>query len=55
MPIDALITGAGSIVAISLCWVWEFGYPYLVLHSIWHILSAYTGYLVGQAHIDTIV
>mmetsp|Transcript_25311 Transcript_25311/g.31189 ORF Transcript_25311/g.31189 Transcript_25311/m.31189 type:complete len:173 (+) Transcript_25311:393-911(+) len=52
VPIDALIVGAGAIVSLSLCWVWEFGYPYLVLHSIWHILSAYTGYLIGQAHFD---
>ena len=52
VPIDALVVGAGAIVALSLCWVWEFGYPYILLHSIWHILSAYTGYLIGQTHID---
>jgi hypothetical protein len=55
VPIDALIVGGGAILALSLCWVWEFGYPYLVLHSIWHILSAYTGYLIGQARIDSMV
>lgn len=52
VPLDALVVGAGAIVALALCWVWEFGYPYILLHSIWHILSAYTGYLIGQAHID---
>ncbi len=52
VPVDVLITGATSVVALSLCWVWEFGYPYIILHSIWHLLSAYTGYLVGQAHIE---
>eukprot|EP00554_Chaetoceros_debilis_P003093 CAMPEP_0194085752 /NCGR_PEP_ID=MMETSP0149-20130528/18637_1 /TAXON_ID=122233 /ORGANISM="Chaetoceros debilis, Strain MM31A-1" /LENGTH=259 /DNA_ID=CAMNT_0038768705 /DNA_START=91 /DNA_END=870 /DNA_ORIENTATION=- len=51
VPFDALVSGGAGILALSLCWVWEFGYPYLLLHSIWHILSAYTGYLVGQAHL----
>jgi hypothetical protein len=51
VPIDALITGAVAIVCLSLCWVWEFGYPYLFWHSLWHIFSAYTGFLVGQAHL----
>ena len=54
VPIDALVVGGSSIVALSLCWVWEFGYPYLILHSIWHILSAYTGYLIGQAHMNSL-
>ena len=54
VPFDALIFGTGSIISLSLCWVWEFGYPYIVFHSIWHILSAYTGYLIGQAHIDSL-
>lgn len=52
IPLDTLIAAGGSLVALGLCWVWEFGYPYLVLHSIWHIGSSYTGYLIGQAHID---
>ena len=55
IPMDTLIVATGSIVALSLCWVWEFGYPYLVLHSIWHILSSYTGYLIGKAHIESMM
>jgi len=51
VPLDAVFTGAGAVVCLSLCWVWEFGQPYLFWHSLWHILSAYTGFLVGQAHI----
>lgn len=51
VPLDAVITGAGAVACLSLCWVWEFGQPYLFWHSLWHILSAYTGFLVGQAHI----
>lgn len=53
VPVQALFSGAAAIVCLSLCWVWEFGYPYLFWHSLWHLLSAYTGYLVGQAHVGT--
>merc|ERR1711957_92542 len=45
--------GGAGILCLGLCWVWEFGYPYLVLHSLWHIFSAYTASLVGQAHLMT--
>lgn len=51
IPLDCIIWGILSIAALSLSWVWEFGIPYLFWHSIWHILSAYTGYLIGQAHL----
>ena len=51
IPFDALCLGAVSIGCLSLSWVWEFGYSYLVWHSLWHITSAYTGYMVGQAHL----
>mmetsp|Transcript_21615 Transcript_21615/g.30283 ORF Transcript_21615/g.30283 Transcript_21615/m.30283 type:complete len:294 (+) Transcript_21615:15-896(+) len=49
---EMLASGAISIACLSLCWVWEYGYPYLFWHSLWHITSAYTGFMVGQAHID---
>ena len=51
IPLEALITAVGAAVCLSLCWVWEFGYPYIFWHSLWHILSAFTGYLIGQDHI----
>lgn len=54
VPIEALEVGGLSIVCLGLCWVWEFGYPYLFWHSLWHILSALTGYMVGQAHLNTV-
>ena len=54
VPMEALAVGGLSILCLGLCWVWEFGYPYLFWHSLWHILSALTGYLVGQAHLDNI-
>jgi len=51
IPIDVVLIGAASVVCLTLSWVWEFGVPYLFWHSLWHILSAWAGYLVGQAHI----
>ena len=52
VPIDAIVAGGGAVLCLSLCWVWEFGYPYIFWHSLWHILSAYTGFLVGQDHLS---
>eukprot|EP00984_Skeletonema_dohrnii_P034237 scaffold33510_cov140-Skeletonema_dohrnii-CCMP3373.AAC.3 len=51
IPLDALLTAVGASVCLALCWVWEFGYPYIFWHSLWHILSALTGYLIGQDHL----
>ena len=52
LPISVLFSGLGAIVCLSLCWVWEYGLPYILWHSLWHVLSAYTAYLVGQVHLD---
>ena len=49
-----LASAAVALGCLGLCWVWEYGYPYIFLHSLWHIASAYTGFLVGQEHLDTI-
>ncbi len=51
IPLDALLAAVGASVCLALCWVWEFGYPYIFWHSLWHILSALTGYLIGQDHL----
>jgi|UniRef100_A0A7S2UKF8 hypothetical protein len=53
LPLDVVLTGAAAIFCLGLSWVWEFGMPYLFWHSLWHIFSAMTGYLVGQAHLTT--
>jgi hypothetical protein len=54
VPLQAVITGGLAIGCLSVGWVYEYGIPYIIWHSLWHILSAYTGYLVGQARIDNI-
>ena len=54
VPLEASASAVGAMVCLSLCWVWEFGYPYIFWHSLWHLLSAYTGYVVGLEHLSNI-
>ena len=53
IPMEALTSAVGAVICLSLCWVWEYGCPYILWHSLWHVLSAYTGYLVGLVHLST--
>jgi len=48
IPLEALGGGALAITSLGLCWVWEAGVPYIVFHSLWHLFSAYTGYVIGS-------
>jgi hypothetical protein len=50
-PMEGIISGGVGIGCLLACWVWEKGLPYIVLHSLWHLFSAYCGYIVGTAHI----
>jgi len=54
LPPEAYVSAAGAVLCLSLCWVWEFGYPYIFWHSLWHLLSAYTGYVAGVEHLSNI-
>jgi hypothetical protein len=54
LPPEAYLSAAGAVLCLSLCWVWEFGYPFIFWHSLWHLLSAYTGYVVGVEHLSNI-
>lgn len=51
LPVQALEAGGIGIFFLLLCWVYEEGRPYIVLHSLWHIFSGLAGYLAGQAHL----
>ncbi len=48
----ALGCSTAAITSLALCWVWEFGVPYLFWHSLWHLFSAGTAYFVGGLHAD---
>ena len=50
MPsLEVLGGGALAVASLGACWVWEAGLPYIVFHSLWHLFSAYTGYMIGSA------
>lgn len=50
-PLEGLEYGAVSLVCLGLCWVYEEGRTYMILHGLWHLFSAYAGYLIGAAHL----
>ena len=49
--IDAIVSGILAFTCLGACWTWEYGLPYIILHGLWHLFSAYTGYLIGTEHI----
>ena len=51
---QVLLWGTLSLVCLALSWAKEVGYWYLCFHSLWHISSAYEGYLIGQNHYDVL-
>jgi len=51
LPFECVLFGVMSLVSLSLSWVWEFGIPYIFWHSLWHIFSALSGYLIGETHL----
>ena len=51
-PVEGFASAAISLVFLFACWIWERGYPYLVLHSLWHIFSAFACYSVGMSHLE---
>jgi hypothetical protein len=53
LPLGSLLSAVAAVLCLALSWKWEFGLPYILWHSLWHILSALTGYLIGQAYIDS--
>ena len=50
LPTEALGGGALAIASLGACWVWEEGVTYIILHSLWHLFSAYTGYIIGSTY-----
>ena len=49
-PVVAVAVSAVGLVCLYLSWVWEYGRPYMFWHSLWHLCSAYSGYLIGTLH-----
>lgn len=49
-PLEALVSWSLGVGFLSLGWVWEYGIPYLITHSFWHLFSAYGAFVVGTVH-----
>eukprot|EP00529_Nitzschia_sp_RCC80_P029875 CAMPEP_0113443634 /NCGR_PEP_ID=MMETSP0014_2-20120614/2242_1 /TAXON_ID=2857 /ORGANISM="Nitzschia sp." /LENGTH=320 /DNA_ID=CAMNT_0000334601 /DNA_START=98 /DNA_END=1060 /DNA_ORIENTATION=+ /assembly_acc=CAM_ASM_000159 len=45
-PIEGIASAVAGITCLLACWKWEKGLPYIYLHSLWHIFSAISGYIV---------
>ena len=50
VPFDGYVACALSVLFLGLSWIWEAGAAYCIFHGMWHLLGAYGGYLIGQAH-----
>jgi hypothetical protein len=50
LPVEAVEVAVLSLGCLAACWVWEAGQPYMIFHSLWHLFSAYAGYLIGNTH-----
>lgn len=48
LPKEALYGGSLAIASLGACWIWEEGLAYIILHSLWHLFSGYTGYIIGS-------
>jgi len=42
--------GVLGVIFLTLSWRYEKGRPYMWFHSLWHLFSAYAGYLIGTAN-----
>ena len=50
LQFESLIYSLAGILFLISSWVWEAGRPYMALHGMWHVCSAYSGYLIGTYH-----
>ena len=50
-PLEGFVSAGAGLACLFACWVWERGMPYIVLHSMWHLFSAYAAYSVGTTHL----
>jgi len=53
IPMEGLVVCALGVAFLGASWVWEEGMPYIIFHGMWHLFSAYGGYMIGLAHMAT--
>ena len=49
-PIEGIATSILGVSCLLMCWVWEKGLPYIILHGLWHLFSAASAYYIGTSH-----
>jgi hypothetical protein len=51
---QSVAVGMVGLFFLVLSWKYEYGRPYIVFHSLWHLGSAVSGYLIGAAHLQAL-
>jgi hypothetical protein len=51
---QSVAVGLLGVFFLALSWRYEYGRPYIVFHSLWHLGSALSGYLIGAAHLQAL-
>ena len=51
IPMEGLLACALAVACLGASWIWERGMTYIIYHGLWHLLGAYGGYIIGEAHI----
>ena len=54
VPLEGYIASVLSLMFLGFSWKWESGVAYCFNHGLWHLLGAYGGYLIAQAHASTL-
>jgi hypothetical protein len=47
--VESFACSLAGLTCLLLSWMYEFDYPYIILHGSWHVLSAAATYLVASA------
>lgn len=53
LPIYTISVAVVACICLGMSWIWEYGKPYMFWHSLWHLFSAYAGYVIGTEHFRT--
>lgn len=53
LPIYTISVAVIACICLGMSWIWEYGKPYMFWHSLWHLFSAYAGYVIGTEHFRT--
>jgi hypothetical protein len=51
---QGIAVGLAGVFFLTLSWRYEYGRPYIIYHSFWHLCSAISGYLIGSAHLQAL-